>query len=269
MFRNLMWLVLVVFWVPSPVSAQEVPSSVVDEARVAFTEGAGAFRESRWLDCAQSFERSFSLLFAPELLYNIGLCYQRAAAALPDVEATPLLERAVAAYRRYLRELPDAEDAPRVRSELSDLTSRMTRASPPREVVTPEPVPEVVPQEMPPTEVPVMGVPVSPPVEVRPRGEFPFTIVTGALTLVSTAIAVGLGLHAQSLYSGLASTCGQTPEGCADARISEVGSFALGANIMWAVSGLALIGTSVSFVVEFTATDTRPSLVALTVGRSF
>ena len=101
------------------------------------------------------------------------------------------------------------------------------------------------------------------------RNEFPFTIVTGALTLVSTALAIGLGLHAQSLYSDLSSTCGQTPAGCNEARISEVGSFSLGANLMWVLSGLALVGTSVSFAIEFTATDTRPSLVALTVGRSF
>jgi len=225
-----------------------------DEARALFATGSTAFEEARWLDCAHLFERSFTIAFRPALLYNVGLCYQRATGALSDADATPLLERAVAAYRRYLRELPDATNAERVQMSISDIQSRLDSMTP--TIVTETPTPEV---EVEPEAAPVTVA----------RNEFPFTIVTGALALVSTALAIGLGLHAQSIYSGLSSTCGQTPEGCAEARISEVGSFSLGANLMWVLSGLALVGTSISLAVEFTATDTRPSLVALTVGRSF
>ena len=223
-----------------------------DEARALFATGSTAFEEARWLDCAHLFERSFMIAFRPALLYNVGLCYQRATGALSDADATPLLERAVAAYRRYLRELPDATNAERVQMSISDIQSRLDSMTP--TIVTETPTPEVEPEAAPVTVA---------------RNEFPFTIVTGALTLVSTALAIGLGLHAQSLYSDLSSTCGQTPAGCNEARISEVGSFSLGANLMWVLSGLALVGTSVSFAIEFTATDTRPFLVALTVGRSF
>ena len=225
-----------------------------DEARALFATGSTAFEEARWLDCALLFERSFMIAFRPALLYNVGLCYQRATGALSDADATPLLERAVAAYRRYLRELPDATNAERVQMSISDIQSRLDSMTP--TIVTETPTPEV---EVEPEAAPVTVA----------RNEFPFTIVTGALTIISTAIAIGLGLHAQSIYSGLSSTCGQTPEGCAEARISEVGSYSLGANLMWVLSGLALVGTSISLAVEFTATDTRPSLVALTVGRSF
>ena len=230
-----------------------------DEARALFATGSTAFEEARWLDCAHLFERSFMIAFRPALLYNVGLCYQRATGALSDADATPLLERAVAAYRRYLRELPDATNAERVQMSISDIQSRLDSMAAAVVTETPTPPVDVVSVEVEPEAAPVTVA----------RNEFPFTIVTGALTIISTAIAIGLGLHAQSIYSGLSSTCAQTPEGCAEARISEVGSYSLGANLMWVLSGLALVGTSISLAVEFTATDTRPSLVALTVGRSF
>jgi len=252
-------VVVFVVWGSAPAFAQSDGSA---EARSAFESGTLAFNESRWQDCATEFERSFSLIFAPELLFNIGLCYQRAAGALPDSVAGPVLDRALAAYRRYVREIPDASDEGVVRGYIADLEVRVARIH--REMIVvnppePERVATVVPAEPDP----------EPTVVTVARNEFPITLATGALTLVSTALAIGLGVHAQSLYASLGSTCGQTPEGCAVGSISEVGTFATGANIMWAVSGLALAGTSVGFVVEFTATDTRPALMAFTVGRSF
>ena len=250
MLRYMIFSALLLWATPLQAQAQ----TPLEEARALFASGNTAFEEARWLDCAHLFERSFTIAFRPELLYNVGLCYQRATGALSDADATPLLERAVAAYRRYLRELPDAANTERVQTSIADIQSRLDSMVAAVVTETPTPVVEVEPDAAPVTVA---------------RNEYLFTIVTGALALVSSALAIGLGLHAQSVYSGLSSTCAQTPEGCPEARISEVGSFSLGANLMWAVSGLALIGTSVSLAVEFTATDTRPSLVALSVGRSF
>lgn len=251
----------------SRVAVAQTPETPEDEARALFATGSVAFEEARWLDCAHLFERSFMIAFRPALLYNIGLCYQRAAAALSDADAIPILERAVAAYRRYLRELPDAANAARVQTSIGDIETRLGGAA----TTVEDPSPPVAWPVPPPVESPVEPAPDPEPVPVAvvARNEFPITVATGALTLVSTALAIGLGVHAQSLYASLGSTCGQTSEGCPESSISEVGSFATGANVMWAVSGIALAGASIGFAVEFTATDTRPSVVALTVGRNF
>jgi hypothetical protein len=266
-------ILLFTFWnVTTPAVAQ----SSVEEARTYFNSGSAAFREARWLDCVHDFERSFSVMFSPELLYNIGLCYQRAAGALPDAEATPLLERALAAYQRYLREIPNASDADVVRSMTTDVQARLTRAVPVEPVVVElvEPV-AVEPVETAHVEVqPPVHVAVQPPAPVVtteevPRGKFPITIAAGAVSIVSAAVAIGLGLHAQSLYSGLTSTCGQDALGCSEEQISEVKTFSVGANIMWAVAAVALAGTSIGFALEFTATETRPSRASVSVGGSF
>jgi hypothetical protein len=254
----------------TPLQAQA--PTPLEEARALFARGDTAFNEARWIDCAHLFERSFTIAFRPELLYNVGLCYQRAAGALPDEQAAPLLGRAVAAFRRYLREVPAATNAERVQTAVADIQARLDSMDPavsPVTEVTAPPVREVAPVVPEPDSV-VVGDPIPTPAPVTvARNDYTLTIVTGALTLVSTALAIGLGLHAQSLYSDLSSTCGQTPAGCNEARISEVGSYSLATNLLWVVSGLALVGTSISFAIEFTATDTRPSLVALTVGRTF
>jgi len=262
--RNLhVFLVFSLLVFPAAVSAQTREES----ARAHFESGNRAFAESRWIDCAQEFEQSFAIVHASELLYNVGACYQRAAGALPDAVARPLLERALAAYQRYLRELPEASDAVTVRTVISDLTGRLARM-PSEAAVAPEPEPQ--PDVAPTPEPPVEALPEpEEPVLTVPRGDYTFTIAAGALTLVSAAIAIGLGVHASDLYSNLSATCGQTVSGCSEAQISEISSFALGANIMYAVSGIALIGTGLSFAFEFTATEGTPTRAYLSVSGRF
>lgn len=189
---------------------------------------------------------------------------------LPDSEARDTIERAIAAYRRFLRETPGnprgqgrATDTDRVLSTILDLQTRLSRIAAPTEpTVTATATEPAVPQlevTAPDTGVSLTDV---------PRGRYPITIAGGALTLVSVAIAIGLGVHAQSLYADLQATCGQTKT-CTDAQVAEVKSYALGANLMWVVSGTALAGTTVGFILEFAATDSVPSRAALTVSGRF
>lgn len=252
-------LLLATLGAVSPLSAQ----SASESARLHFESGTLAFNEARWLDCARDFEASFQGVFAPELLYNVGLCYQRASNAVPDAEAAPLLERSLAAYRRYLRELPDSEDAVRIQRESADLQARLTRI---QEMQAQTPDPEPIVQE--PTPPPAPPVPELV-FESVPRGQYPVTILAGALTLVSAVIAIGLGVHAQDLYNGLSATCGRTDAGCSMDSINEVSTFALASNIMYGVSGVFLAGTAIGFGLEFSATDSRPSRAYLSVSGSF
>jgi len=263
MYRYL--LVLSILLSPILLSPTLVSAQVEAAARTYFDAGNLAFGEARWVDCARDFERSFSIVFAPELLYNVGLCYQRAASTLPDAEAGPFLERSLVAYQRYLREIPTATDAGPVRTSISDLQGRLTRISTPD--ATSE-VPEVASVEVPDAtsaapEIASAVPPVAEAVTV-PRGEYVATVSTGALAVLSTVIAIGLGVHAQDLYSNLSATCGRTEAGCTASEISEVDSYAVGANAMYGVSGIALADTGVAFGFEFTATTT-----VLRVGGSF
>lgn len=247
----------------APLYAQAPSPELREQARVRFDEGRTAFAESRWEDCAHSFEESFALIFAPELLYNAALCYQRAAESLPDTEARPLLERGLSAYQRYLREIPNASDADEVRRVVVDLQGRLLRMAPRVEIVTvpvPPPLPvsetEVASEEG--DEVEPNPFTLREP-ERRARGDYTGTILSGVTAVVSFVAALGLGIHAQDLYGNLSRTCGQQMGGCSPTLIREVESFSLAANFLYGVAGVAVVGAGIAFGFEFTATveDTR------------
>jgi len=270
MTRFFLILIPVLFWSTS-LSAQTDPLSV---ARTNFNSGNLAFEQGRWIDCAHDFERSFAAIFAPELLYNVGVCYQRAASTLADVDAQPLLMRSLTAYQRYLREIPNSPESATVSSEISSLQTRLAQIEA-TQVREPESEPEV---EVPELAIPDLEVTASPEeiqeadhLEVASlRGEFPVTVLAISLSVVSTALAIGLGVHAQDTYTHLSATCGMTQEGCTESQIGEVSSFALGSNLLYGLAGLSLSGGSVAFGFEFTATSTGSiSQASIRVGGSF
>jgi len=247
-----------------------------DAARTHFDAGTLAFTDGRWLDCAHDFERSFQIVFAPELLYNIGLCYQRAGAALPDADARPLLERALAAYERYLRELPSAPDAASVRTTIGDVQSRLAR------VDEPAPAPVVMEdvrgdQMAAPDEVEVSTPvpqrdeppPIAPEREPTRHRSFVVTIVGAVLTAISFATAIALGIHAGDLYATDRATCAMTAAGCSDEQISDVSTFASAATAMYVASGVLLAGTALGFALEWTSGSDAPSRAMLTVSGAF
>lgn len=277
--KILAFVILIGLWgLVAPVSAQTPVAAPPATARTHFDSGTIAFNEARWADCAADYERSFALSFAPGLLYNIGLCYHKLSVTLPDSEARDTIERAIAAYRRFLRETPgnprgrgNATDTDRVLSTILDLQTRLSRLSTvtaTESTVTEPAVPQVEATAPPDTGVSLTDV---------PRGRYPFTIAGGALTLVSVAIAIGLGLHAQTLKDEYENYCENQvsiDQSCLDdaggrERYDSAYSYTLGANLMWVVSGLALAGTTVGFALEFTATDAVPSRASLTVSGRF
>jgi hypothetical protein len=243
-------LFLLVLCAPMSAQAQDVAA-----ARTYFASASLAFDEARWIDCAHDFERSFQNSFAPVLLYNVGLCYQRAAGQAPDAEARPLLERALSAFQRYLREIPDADNADRVNIALLDIRARLART-----VEAPLEVTETPTEAAAPVATPVLTTPT---VETQRRGRYPLTIVGGALTVVLTAVAIGLGAHVLSIQ-------GDCPDNvCADTKLKDEGNaYRLATNVMLALSGLVLAGTAVGFYFEFTATE-PVSRAGLTLSGSF
>jgi hypothetical protein len=112
---------LLLMLTPTSTRAQ-VSDLRTEEARRLYELGVIAFEEEQWPACAEYFERSFALVSAPELLFNVGRCYGRSGDASGDVED---LRRAVAALSRYLRELPEASDRAVTETEIATLQARI------------------------------------------------------------------------------------------------------------------------------------------------
>jgi hypothetical protein len=252
-----------------PVLAQT--PEAIEQAREHFSLGQRAFQHERWMDCATHFEASFQAVFAPELLYNIGLCYERAADALSGADSIAPMERAVSAYTRYLRELPLASDAATVQIRVTDLRTLLERArvaSVPEEVVTEPETPPVAPE---PVVAPVVDpdlvahdvVVHSIPEPVNRGFGFGWTVTGGSFTLASFVTAIGFSLAAQSQFNSLSTTCGQSGT-CSQADIDNVSTMAAAANAMYVVSGILLAATGLAFGLEFhfwnTPAETHASL---------
>ncbi len=260
MLRQVGFLLALLVCVPGTVHAQSRASQEqIQQAQEHFSRAELAFRQGRWLDCATHFEQSFTTVFAPELLYNIGLCYERAADTVGDADSIPYMQRAVDAYSRYLRELPQAEDAAAIRVRIADLRllldrARMAAADEAAEEVEISAVEEA--EEAPRDEttdedgaITIPEVVVSAPVD---RGfGFGWTLTGGAFTLASFVTAVGLGVAAQLQFEELSSTCGQTATGCSPLDVEHIVTLATSANVMFVVSGVLLAATGVAFGLEF------------------
>jgi len=250
-----LFALLFVCLIPASVSAQER----IDEAREAFQAGTEAYHAEHWLECAESFERSFQAIFAPELLFNVGLCYDNASNLLDDAEALPLIERAIAAYSRYLREIPTATDAVTIRARLYELhqllesARRSTLADEEEDEVLNAAESESLAPE--PEQAAVIPPPEAPPVAPNDFG-FTWTLTGSALTLASFVAAVGLSLASQAEFDRLSASCGHSGSGCSEGSLGGLGGLVLASNLMYALSGILLAGTGLALGLEFHAWST-------------
>lgn len=239
----------------------------VETARFHFLRGQVAFQQSRWLECAHDFEASFNAIFAPELLYNIGLCYERSSSEAQDPSARlALVDRAIAAYSRYLREVPTASDSDVVRLRVADLRVLSLNLRPPQDSI------EEQEEEVPPAEVvaeteeeeveieeetPITGEPpVLHPGETRPW-PYVWTSVSASLVVASLVTAVSLSVAAQDLFGTLSSTCGQQLAGCSQAEVSGLVDITSAAIAMYVVSAVLFATTGVALGLEIHASSSQ------------
>ena len=265
-FTALLLLLATMF--PCMASAQDAE---LQRARDLYTQGREAFQRGEWAMCAYYFEQSFQLVHSPELLYNVGKCYDRAAMADNRVE---YFERALAAYTRFIRERPeDADDE--IRQRIGVLRDAMHRLFPStRDQVVPEtpPLVVVVPQEtVAPEPIPdAEDVQVTAPeaAAAEPEAEadngfaWTWTLVGGITTAVMGAVALSVGSVARNEFNSLRDSCGGTTAGCDPNDVSRVESLQLATNILLGLSGALLIGTGLSFIFEFSAQSGSPTPTA-------
>ena len=96
----------------SPVSAQD---SRDEEARANFEAGRAAMSDGRYEDAYEYFARAHELSARPELLFNMGSVAERLRRD----------EMAIEHYEAYLAEVPDAANAPEVRSRIEIMREAM------------------------------------------------------------------------------------------------------------------------------------------------
>jgi len=253
MIRSFLLAALVAL-VPVQAFAQERP---VAEAQHLYELGVISYERQEWARCADFFERSFTLVFAPELLFNIGRCHAREGGATGEIDS---LQRAILAYARYLREPVTMEPSERaeVEAEVARIRARVAEIRASVLPIERQTVVPVVVVEEPQVEAPLAEetrVETSPEVfavEAPTSAEFGFsgTVTGAALTGVSLITAIILGVVAQERYETLAETCGRSPEGCSAGQIQEVDSLGVAANAMFGVSGALAAGTGVMFGLE-------------------
>lgn len=222
--KTILITALLLFSIPAAAQDREA------DARAAFEQGAAAFAEGRFEDALEAFERSYALFPAAEILYNLGSTSDR----LQDEEA------ALGYFRAYVAESGD--QGIEVRARIAALQRALARRRAAEEVPT-------SPQVSPPLPVVAQDPVPAPP---APRGpDHLRTILLGSAAVLVGAIAIGTSVAADSRYSGLRASCGQTPSGCSAGEIQEVSNLSTVANVSWAVAGGFTIAAGVSLAFDF------------------
>jgi tetratricopeptide (TPR) repeat protein len=157
-----------------------------DLARAHYKAAQSYFKQGRAEDALREFQEAYRISPRPAFHYNIAICYEKLGK----------LEEAIAAYERYLAEVPEAGDRFTVREKVAELKKRAPtppeeRAAPPPEAPPP---PEAAAEPPPPSAD-------EPELTVRPRralskpvwqrGWF-WGVVGGGVALVTTVIVVGV-----------------------------------------------------------------------------
>lgn len=85
------------------------------EYSAAKQRGSSAFREGRFEEAAEYFKEAFSIEPRGNLLYNIGLCYEKANRP----------EEAVKFYQRFVQALPNSPKRPAVQRKIDELKTQL------------------------------------------------------------------------------------------------------------------------------------------------
>ncbi len=90
---------------------EELTQEQKEEARHHFIAGGKRYKEGEYQAAIDHFELAYDITHAPELLYNIGRCY----------EELGNKSRAASRYEMYLQLSPDVEDSDQVRARIDSM----------------------------------------------------------------------------------------------------------------------------------------------------
>ena len=161
----------------------------VTAAREHFRKGKVLFDLQRYLEAAKEYEAAYEAKDDPALLYNIGQAYRLGGDT----------QKALGAYRSYLRNLPGALNQAEVHSRIDELQQELEAqrhaAAPPTATPTPTPV-EPTPVTPPPRTVevtpPQQPIVVAPTNDRRARSERLAGIAVIAVGVAALAAGIAL-----------------------------------------------------------------------------
>jgi tetratricopeptide (TPR) repeat protein len=217
---------------PMPARAQV---SDDERARTHFTSGRSYFEEGNYEQALDEFNHAYDLSHRDALLVNIANCQERlgqwreasttleryAASLATDAEERPVMERRIASLRQRADQ-HDAEEAARLAAVEHDSTTTTTTTTTPPPSTTSRPASDglLIPAAI------AFGV--------------------GGAAAIAWGVLGGLALSDQgSIQAG----CGAT-RSCTAAEVSEMNSFALGADVSMSIALVAVAAGVILIVVD-------------------
>ncbi len=218
----------------------EEQAALDDEARQLFAAGETAYSNGRYDSALEYFTRAYDLSHRPMLLYNVGL----------SAELARHDERAVAAYRQFLTEVPDSPQQTRVQTRVRELEARLAAAA----LAVQPPQPDRVTDD-----VPVASEP--PRASSGGDGTAGWVILgAGAALAITGAVLVGVA-------ASDASTVENAPMGSSWSSVEGAASRAEPMSIAGiALLTVGIVGVGVGLAIALTAGGHDEPEVALRVG---
>ncbi|MGE0789514.1 MAG: hypothetical protein AB7S26_27820 [Sandaracinaceae bacterium] len=200
----------------SSLALAQSDDATVARARARFDEGTVHYREGRYLDAAIAYEDAYELSPRPLILRNVATAFERALE----------LGQAADAYERYLTEAGHPDDEAEIRERIARLREldRASRGGPAADPIPPPPTPAEAAVWAAPVAAPVPPVRVDPIPPISPavapqdpvvsvdagRGPSAWGVtgaVTGSLSVIALAIAIGYGVAALDHASEVRMSC--------------------------------------------------------------
>ncbi|MFL5304381.1 MAG: tetratricopeptide repeat protein [Polyangia bacterium] len=235
-------------------------SALVEQARDARARG-------RLAEAIDAYSRAYLEGGDPEILFELGEC-QRAAGREADASRS---------FQNYLRRAPRGPHHRRAEEQVNELQAAASRAPSTAGATPAKPslaVPLVAPAQAATPTAPAM---VSPPTAVATSGATFSPVAVGlttvaapaapagpplprwvpwslaATTVVLAGVAAWAGWAANDRFDELQQSCGQTTGGCDADATRDLKDRARRANILWALTGVAAVGTGVTIYANTSA----------------
>jgi tetratricopeptide (TPR) repeat protein len=249
-------VVLLLSTVAIAATAQDDGSNIPPEVKSKYEAGKAEFDAGNFEAAIAAFTEVYNLTGEPDLLFNLAACAER----LGDAE------RAIAYYRVYIEEVPDAPDAETVRQRIKTLETEGIPKPAPEPEPTPEPTPEVTAPEPAPTTA------AAPPPDIDP-GEYykkkaaKRTVVWPTIMIAAGAFVLAGGtttaILANKKYKGLENTC---KPNCTDEQIRTAKALAIASDVQFALGGAVLAGGVIGLVLtkRREKAETRRAAVRIT-----
>jgi tetratricopeptide (TPR) repeat protein len=193
-----------------------------DAARDSSEAARRAYNLGHWDEAADGYERAYRLHPDPVLLFDRAQALKNAG-KLPD---------ALANYRAYLREQPDAQNRRAVETRISQLEQQLAaqrQSTEPRSLAAPLPTANVT------------TIQTSPGPTTLRRRWLPWAGAVVTAALAAGALVANSAMH--SRYDDLVGTCGRTPSGCSETDINSVRSRRTTAQVLAGSAGVTAVAT--------------------------